>query len=107
MAVAGITPKCFIDMSPFLSADGTLYPCCFVYTRKEELEEWAKNNNADIQELNVTKYTSDQVHNSNFMKKFNQSFDIHTCHRECGKTSYNTSLQGQPKWETYKSAKKA
>ena len=24
-----------------------------------------------------------------------------------GKTSYNTSLQGQPKWETYKSAKKA
>jgi|MDTC01.2.fsa_nt_gb hypothetical protein len=107
MAVEDLDPKCFKDMAHFLSADGNLYPCCFVYVQKDELKEWAIKNNADINDLNIEKNTPNQVETSNFMNKFNKSFAIKTCYRECGKKGYNTSLTGQPKWETYKTTNKA
>lgn len=92
-------------MPHFLSSDGFLYPCCFVYTNKHELIEWAKQNNTDIDDLNIKNHKAQDIKNSDFMKKFNKSFNIDTCRRECGRTSYSTTVFGQPKWENYKTNK--
>ena len=75
------------------------YICCFVYTCKEELEEWAKDNNADIQELNVTKYTPAVY--PKLYEKFNPPLIyIHALEnvKKCGYVGV--------KWETYNPLKR-
>ena len=72
-----INPKCLNGMSCFISAEGDYYPCCFVYTNKAELEEWATKRNYN-------------------------SFEVNTCTRECGEKGYKATEVGKPKWEKWK-----
>lgn len=99
--IGDIDPKCFNGVSKFVSSDGFLYPCCFVYTQKKQIVKWADQNGYDIQDINLNKYTHNEIVNGKFMKEFNSRFDINVCQYHCGKNSYKTELFGHPKWEKY------
>lgn len=98
--LTGINPKCLNGMSSFVGADGKYYPCCFMYT-SEQLAGWAKKHQQNIEDIDIRKNGFTAVYNSEFYKKFYNSFDCEVCHRECGDTSYDTEQSGKPKWTKY------
>ncbi len=97
-----INPKCLNGMSCFISAEGDYYPCCFVYTNKAELEEWATKRNYNMSDISITKHGYENTVNSDFYKDFYNSFEVNTCTRECGEKGYKATEVGKPKWEKWK-----
>ncbi len=90
--LTGITPKCLEkNGKAFIGSNGTLWPCCWIYTLGHELEEWAIKYDCNIDDINLNKYTIDEINNSKLMTKFNQSFDTDVCRRECGEKSWKNN----------------
>ena len=88
----GISPKCLQKQGKdFLSTTGKLYPCCWIYSRRHELEDWAKRYNKNIDDLDLAKYTVRQVKSSDFWKSFFKSFDTDVCRQECSKNSWTNT----------------
>ena len=96
-----INPKCLDGMSCFASADGKLYPCCFMYTALGELEQWANINGHDINSIDMNTHGYLGVKQSQFYKDFYNSFDTPVCNKECGDNSYDTEFDMKPKWTKY------
>lgn len=88
-------------MSCFVSADNKYYPCCFVYTNKAQIEEWAVRSGNDIDQIDIKKHGYTKVMNSKFLQDFYNSFDIETCHRECGDDGYKSDRDYHAKWVSY------
>ena len=71
-----ISPKCLQNLGKaFIGATGELWPCCWLYTDREHMEDWALRNDCDIEELSLKKYTILEVQKSNLMQKTT------TCHK--------------------------
>lgn len=84
-----ITPKCLQNNGKsFIGATGELWPCCWLYTDREHMEDWALRNDCDIEELSLKKYTILEVQKSNLMQKFYKSFDTKTCRNNCSTDSW-------------------
>tara|TARA_B100000035_G_C20774044_1_gene453909 strand:+ start:387 stop:689 length:303 start_codon:yes stop_codon:yes gene_type:complete len=96
-----VNPKCLKGMSCIISADNKYYPCCFVYTNKEQLTEWAERSNNDIDQIDIKKHGYTKVLESKFLNSFYNSFDIETCHRECGDSGYEGYPGNHAKWIKY------
>jgi len=102
--LTGIIPKCLENNGKaFIGSDGTLWPCCWIYTLGHELKEWATKNDCDIDDINLNKYTIDEIKNSKLMTQFNQSFDTDVCRRECGEQSWkNNNNTKRGDYEVYR-----
>ncbi len=96
-----VIPKCLNGMSCFVSADNKYYPCCFVYTNKAEIQEWAVRSGNDIDEIDIKKHGYTKVMDSKFLREFYNSFDIDTCNRECGDSGYEGDTRYHAKWVRY------
>ena len=96
-----INPKCLNGMHCFISADHKYYPCCFVYTNKHQLQDWANRSGNDIDQIDIKKHGYEAVMNSKFLQEFYNSFDIETCNRECGDDGYIGDKRNHAKWVDY------
>tara|TARA_B100001287_G_scaffold267137_1_gene261886 strand:- start:1088 stop:1405 length:318 start_codon:yes stop_codon:yes gene_type:complete len=77
-------PKCLQNTGKaFIGATGELWPCCWLYSQRLDLEIWAEQNNCDMSDIDMNKYTIQEIQTSKLMTKFNKSFDTPTCKREC------------------------
>ena len=85
-----ITPKC-VERSgkAFIGATGELWPCCWLYSQRNDLEQWAERNNLDIKDIDLKKHTIQEVKASTLWTEFHKSFDTPTCIRECSNSSSN------------------
>ena len=54
-----------------------------VVFQRRDLENWAERNNCDMSDIDMNKYTIQEIQSSKLMTKFNKSFDTPTCKREC------------------------
>ena len=77
----GITPKCLEQVDErqerhnrFLGANGKLYPCCMIYIRNHELEDWAKRNNMNTDDIDVSKHSITDIAYGDFYTKFLYKF---------------------------------
>lgn len=82
--LTGIIPKCLQNTGKaFIGATGELWPCCWLYSQRRDLEIWAEKNDCDISDIDMHKYTIQQIQASKLMIEFQKSFDTPTCKREC------------------------
>ena len=90
--LTGIIHKCTIpeESKDFLATTGLLWPCCYLYTNKNDLVEWAEKYgfNTNLEDIDLNKHTIAEIHNSKFMQKFLSNFDTQTCRKECGANSW-------------------
>ena len=86
-----ISPKCLQNTGKaFIGATGELWPCCWLYSQRQDLEIWAEQNDCDMSDINMNKYTIQEIQSSKLMKEFNKSFDTPTCRKECSGESHWT-----------------
>ena len=83
-----MTPKCLeATGKAFIGATGELWPCCWLYSQRKDLEIWAEQNNYSMDDIDLKKHTIQQVTDSIIWKEFFKSFDTPTCIRECSDSS--------------------
>ena len=86
-----ILPKCLQNTGKaFIGATGELWPCCWLYSQRRDLEIWSEQNNCDMGDIDMNKYTIQEIQSSKLMKEFNKSFDTPTCKKECSGESHWT-----------------
>ena len=86
-----ISPKCLQEFGKaFIGATGELWPCCWLYSQRRDLEIWAEQNNCDMSDIDLNNYTIKEVKSSTLWKEFHNSFDTPTCKRECAGDSHWT-----------------
>ena len=87
--LTGIIPKCLQKRGKtFISAKGELWPCCWLYGQRHDLEKWAERNNCNMDNIDLKKYSITEIQNSKLWKKFHKSFDTDICRKECSKSSW-------------------
>lgn len=90
--MTGIIPKCLQNRGKaFIGATGELWPCCWLYSQRADLEIWAEKNNCDMSDLDLNRYTIQEVHSSKLITMFKKSFDTETCRRECSSSSWKNN----------------
>lgn len=92
----GITPKCLQEPGKsFIGANGELWPCCWLYSMRKDLHDWANRNNCNMSDLDLNRYTIQEVHSSKLMTMFQKSFDTETCRRECSSSSWKNNANSK------------
>ena len=86
-----ISPKCLQNTGKaFIGATGELWPCCWLYAQRRDLEIWAEQNNCDISDIDMNRYTIQEVKASTLWTEFHKSFNTPTCEKECTGNSHWT-----------------
>lgn len=103
-----LIPKCKDNKMRFMGADGKIYPCCFIYTQKEEsFDPWIKKIKEDDSQLDYRNHTLDEILNSNIFKKLKETFDnfekcLKPCKKNCGSIQgFKSTAKGNPKTEKF------
>ena len=83
-----ITPKCEERGGKhFIGATGELWPCCWLYSQRRDLEIWAEQNDCDMSDIDLKKHTIQEVIASTLWTEFHKSFDTPLCIKECSDSS--------------------
>ena len=92
--MTGITPKCLEkNGKAFIGSNGTLWPCCWIYTLGHELEEWAIKYDCNIDDINLNKYTIDEI--NNIIKDKIAIYDL-TLDKRTQKIGHGRKLENYP-----------
>ena len=79
-----VRPKCKRGHSPYISAEGTVFPCCWIATEPHLLKEML----GDLyQQLNINVHEFDDVLNSEALAKLESTWELGTfeqCVVYCG-----------------------